>query len=63
MDGEPNKKPKTPKVSVHICPQCGFSIDLRELGLPGGATGFVTCPKCDWSAPINIKIIDREPAG
>jgi uncharacterized paraquat-inducible protein A len=62
MGEGPNKNQKTPKSSVHICPQCGFSIDLIELGLPGGATGFMTCPKCDWSAPINIKIIDKEPA-
>ena len=62
MGEDPNKNQKTPKSSVHICPQCGFSIDLRHLGLPGGATGFVTCPKCDWSAIINIKIIDKESA-
>jgi len=58
MSEEPTRKKKTPKASVHRRPQCGFSIDLKDLDLPGGTTGFVTCPKCDWSAPINIEIVD-----
>lgn len=62
MGEEPNNNRKTPKVSVHICPQCSFAINLRDLGLPGGTTGFATCPKCDWSSPIEIKIIDKEIA-
>jgi ribosomal protein L37AE/L43A len=49
--------------SAHVCPQCGFSISLKDLGLKGGATGVVTCPKCDWSGPVEIQIVDREPSG
>jgi hypothetical protein len=24
------------------CPQCGFSVDLKDIGLRGGTTGLVT---------------------
>jgi predicted RNA-binding Zn-ribbon protein involved in translation (DUF1610 family) len=57
---EPEKKPS--KTSAHVCPRCGFSIDLEELGLRAGTTGLVTCPKCDWSGPIEIRIISKKPA-
>jgi predicted RNA-binding Zn-ribbon protein involved in translation (DUF1610 family) len=46
--------------SVHACPQCGFSINLKELGLKEGATGLVTCPRCNWSGPVEIRVIDQE---
>lgn len=59
---QPHKDEKRLKTSAHVCPQCGFSINLRDLGLRGGATGLVTCPQCDWSGPIEIQIIDKEPA-
>ena len=65
MGPEPTKNSKnhkTPKASVHLCPQCGFAMDLRRLGLPGGATGFATCPKCDWSAPIDMRIVEKDAA-
>jgi predicted RNA-binding Zn-ribbon protein involved in translation (DUF1610 family) len=44
-----DKEKRPPKASAHVCPQCGFAIDLKNLGLREGATGLVTCPKCDWS--------------
>jgi predicted RNA-binding Zn-ribbon protein involved in translation (DUF1610 family) len=59
---EPNKDRKQQKISAHVCPQCGFSIDLKDLGLRGSATGLVTCPKCEWSGPVNIKIVPKESA-
>jgi hypothetical protein len=37
------------------------TINLEELGLRGGTTGLVTCPKCHWSEPIEIRIINKEP--
>lgn len=49
------------KVSAHVCLQCGFSINLKDLGLREGATGLVTCPKCDWSGPVTIGIVEHEP--
>ena len=48
--------------SAHVCPRCGFPIDLEEIGLRGGTTGLVTCPKCDWSGPIEIQIVAMDPA-
>jgi hypothetical protein len=57
-----DKDKKQPKTSAHVCPQCGFSINLKYLGLRAGATGVVTCSKCDWSGPIEIQIVDRERA-
>jgi ssDNA-binding Zn-finger/Zn-ribbon topoisomerase 1 len=50
------------KVSAHVCPQCGFSVDLKDLGFRGSATGLVTCPKCEWSGPVTIGIVPKEPA-
>jgi len=55
------KNGKRPKASAHVCPQCGFPIDLKELGLRGATTGIVTCPKCSWSGPVSIGIIHKEP--
>ncbi len=50
------------RVSAHVCPQCGFSIDLKDLGFRGSATGLVTCPKCEWSGPVTIGIVAKELA-
>jgi predicted RNA-binding Zn-ribbon protein involved in translation (DUF1610 family) len=50
------------KASAHVCPQCGFSVNLRDLGLRGGTTGLVTCPQCDWSGSIEIQIIEKKPS-
>lgn len=57
-----DREEKRPKISAHVCPQCGFSINLKDIGLKGGTTGLVTCPKCDWSGPIEIQIVDNERA-
>ena len=64
MEGEqpePNESKRW--TSAHTCPQCGFSINLKDLGLREGATGLVTCPKCEWSGPVEIQIIDKESTG
>jgi len=57
---ENGKDERKLKASAHVCPQCGFSIDLKDLGLRVAATGLVACPKCDWSGPIIIGIIPKE---
>jgi predicted RNA-binding Zn-ribbon protein involved in translation (DUF1610 family) len=59
---QPGKNERKLKASAHVCPQCGFSIDLKDLGLRGGATGLVTCPKCDWSGPVTIRIVHKGSA-
>jgi predicted RNA-binding Zn-ribbon protein involved in translation (DUF1610 family) len=61
MEGQqPRREMRRVKASAHVCPQCGFSINLRDLGLRGGATGLVTCPQCDWSGPVEVQIIDKD---
>ena len=35
-----NKEKRQPKTSAHECPQCGFAIDLKDLGLREGATNL-----------------------
>ena len=57
-----DEKRKQPKMSAHVCPQCGFSVNLKDVGLRGGTTGLVTCRNCDWSSPIEIQIVNKEPA-
>jgi predicted RNA-binding Zn-ribbon protein involved in translation (DUF1610 family) len=58
----PGKDGKKLKASAHVCSQCGFSINLKDLGVRGGATGLVTCPNCNWSGPVNIQIVDGSRA-
>jgi predicted RNA-binding Zn-ribbon protein involved in translation (DUF1610 family) len=43
--------------SAHVCPKCGARILLEEMGLRETTTGILTCPKCDWSGKIDIKIV------
>jgi len=59
---EENMGARPLKISAHVCPQCGHAVDLKDLGLRSGATGLVTCPKCEWSGPVNIGIVPKEPA-
>jgi predicted RNA-binding Zn-ribbon protein involved in translation (DUF1610 family) len=55
-----DKEKRQPKASAHVCPQCGFAIALKDLGLRAGATGLVTCPECDWSGPVTIGIVPKD---
>lgn len=48
--------------SVHVCPRCGGLVDLEKLCLIESTTGLVTCTKCDWSGPIEIRIVNCELA-
>jgi hypothetical protein len=52
---------RKPLQSVHVCPQCGFPIDLQDIGLTEATTGLITCAKCDWSGQIAIEIIEKKP--
>jgi ribosomal protein L37AE/L43A len=47
--------------SVHVCPQCGHVIRLKDIGLPETSTGIIACPECDWSGSIEIEIIEKKP--
>ena len=43
--------------SVHVCPKCAFVINLSEIDLRTVTTGIVECPRCQWSGPIEIQIV------
>jgi ssDNA-binding Zn-finger/Zn-ribbon topoisomerase 1 len=58
---EADKENKRQWESAHVCPQCGFPIDLKDIGLTEATTGLITCPKCDWSGQIAIEIIEKKP--
>jgi hypothetical protein len=45
--------------SVHVCPNCGFIINLAELDLQAVTTGIVTCPSCAWSGQIEIQVVNQ----
>ena len=46
--------------SVHKCPHCGNTLNLEKIDLKTMATGLVTCPNCDRSAPVNIQIVGEK---
>lgn len=46
--------------SAHLCPRCGHVLNLADIDLKTVTTGIVDCPNCDWSGPIEIKIVDEK---
>jgi predicted RNA-binding Zn-ribbon protein involved in translation (DUF1610 family) len=42
---------------VHQCPQCGHVVRAEEIPRQAIVTGVMTCPKCEWSGPINVQIM------
>ena len=44
--------------SVHVCPSCTNVINLAEMDLRAITTGIVSCPRCEWSGAIEIKIVN-----
>lgn len=46
--------------SVHRCPQCSHVVNLEEIDLRAIATGIIACPKCDWSGPVSIEIVEEQ---
>jgi predicted RNA-binding Zn-ribbon protein involved in translation (DUF1610 family) len=57
-----NENVKQPE-SAHVCPQCGTPILIEDIGLRETTSGIVTCPKCDWSGKIDIRIVRDHTAG
>lgn len=47
--------------SVHVCPSCGYVINLADLDLRAITTGIVACLSCDWSGQIEIQIVHQVP--
>jgi hypothetical protein len=46
--------------SVHVCPKCGYKLNLSDIDLKGITTGIVPCPDCGRSGPIHIQIVDGD---
>jgi hypothetical protein len=42
---------------VHRCPQCEHILKADEIPHSAIATGVITCPKCDFSGPIEVQIV------
>jgi C4-type Zn-finger protein len=47
---------------VHRCPSCERIIKAAEIPHSAVATGVITCPKCDYSGPINVQIVPEDSA-
>ena len=45
--------------SAHVCPKCGYKLNLAEIDLKAITTGIVSCPECHRAGPIEIQIVDR----
>jgi hypothetical protein len=45
---------------VHQCGACGHAIRIDQIDLKIIAAGVITCPKCEFSGPVNVKIIDEK---
>jgi ssDNA-binding Zn-finger/Zn-ribbon topoisomerase 1 len=58
----PCMSPEKQLVSVHICPKCGHVMNLAEIEFNAITTGIMSCPRCDWSGPIRIQIVDAKSA-
>ena len=46
--------------SVHICPKCGFVLNLCDIDLRTVTTGIVECPRCEWVGPVVIEIVEMD---
>ena len=46
--------------SVHMCPECEHVINLEKIDLRVIATGIIACPKCDWSGPVKIGVVEGD---
>lgn len=45
---------------VHQCHVCGHAVRLDHINLKIITAGVITCPKCESSGPVNVKIMDEE---
>jgi len=44
--------------SVHFYAKCGHSLNLEMIDLMAITTGIIECPNCDFSGPIEIRVVD-----
>jgi ribosomal protein L37AE/L43A len=48
---------------AHQCQACGHATRIDDIDAKVIATGIVTCPKCEASGPVNVKIVDAQTIG
>jgi predicted RNA-binding Zn-ribbon protein involved in translation (DUF1610 family) len=44
---------------AHVCPKCGHALRPEEIDLGSIVLGDISCPKCGWSGPINVNILEK----
>jgi uncharacterized paraquat-inducible protein A len=49
--------------SVHVCTQCSLVVRLSDLDLKAITTGLIECPRCHWTGPIEIEILQVRGTG
>jgi len=61
MESRPeNDTPGKQLEHVHVCPKCDLVLGPEEIELCSIVTGILTCPKCGWSGPINLQIVEKK---
>jgi hypothetical protein len=45
---------------VHQCGVCGHVVRIDHIDRRVIAAGVITCPKCESSGPVNLKIMDEK---
>ena len=45
---------------IHLCLKCGHTLNPDQIELGSIMLGVITCPKCEWSGPINLQIVERQ---
>jgi hypothetical protein len=48
---------------AHVCSKCGHILGPDLIELNSIVLGVITCPKCEWSGPINLQIIEKKNLG
>ncbi len=43
---------------AHQCQACGHTVRIDDINAKVIATGIVTCPRCEASGPVSVKIVD-----
>lgn len=46
---------------AHICSKCGHTLHPEEIELGSIVLGDIVCPKCGWSGPIIVSIVEKKP--
>ena len=45
---------------VHQCGVCGHAVRIDHIDLRVIAAGVITCPNCESSGPVNVRIMDEK---